>query len=84
MTPRVLLAGTQSSPAAYAIRDFLKRNGHPYDWVDVGEPGADRPPGVEAIETSRLPLCILPDCTRLAPATVEQVAAGLGMVPHPF
>jgi thioredoxin reductase (NADPH) len=84
VTPQVLLAGTQSSPAAYAIRDFLKRNGHPYDWVDVAEPGADLLVGVEAIEASRLPLCILPDGTRLAPATVEQVAAGLGMVSPPL
>lgn len=84
VTPQVLLAGTQSSPAAYAIRDFLKRNGHPYDWVDVGEPGAGLLLGVEAIETSRLPLCILPDGTRLEPATVEQVAAGLGMVSAPL
>ncbi len=84
VTPQVVLAGTQSSPAAYAIRDFLKRNGQPFDWVDVGQSGADLVLGDEAIEASRLPLCILPDGTRLAPATVEQVAAGLGMVSAPL
>ena len=84
VTPQVVLAGTQSSPAAYAIRDFLKRNGHPYDWIDVGQPGADLLLGAEAIEASHLPLCILPDGTRLAPATVEEVAAGLGMISAPL
>jgi thioredoxin reductase (NADPH) len=84
VTPQVVLAGTQSSPAAYAIRDFLKRNGHPYDWVDVDQPGADLFLNLEKIDASRLPLCILPDGTRLAPATVEEVAAGLGMVSPPL
>ncbi|HUE59545.1 MAG TPA: NAD(P)/FAD-dependent oxidoreductase, partial [Acidimicrobiales bacterium] len=32
---------------------------------------------------SRLPVCVLPDGSRLAPATIEQVAAGLGMVSAP-
>jgi thioredoxin reductase (NADPH) len=84
VTPQVILAGTQSSAAAYAIRDFLTRNGRPYDWVDVDQPGADLLLGAERIDASRLPLCILPDGTRLAPATVEQVAAGLGMVSAPL
>ena len=84
VTPQVVLAGTQSSSAAYAIRDFLKRNGRPYDWVDVDQPGADLLLGVEKIDASRLPLCILPDGTRLAPATLDQVAAGLGMVSAPL
>jgi thioredoxin reductase (NADPH) len=84
VTPQVVLAGTQSSPDAYAIRDFLKRNGQPFDWVDVGQPGAELLLGSEPIDASRLPLCILPDGTRLAPATVEQVAAGLGMVSAPL
>jgi NADPH-dependent 2,4-dienoyl-CoA reductase/sulfur reductase-like enzyme len=39
--------------------------------------------GVAEVEPSALPLCILPDGSRLAAATVEQVAAGLGMVAAP-
>src|SRR6266511_3009957 len=38
---------------------------------------------VAEVEPSALPLCILPDGSRLASATVEQVAAGLGMVAAP-
>jgi thioredoxin reductase (NADPH) len=82
VTPQVILAGTQASAAAYAIRDFLTRNGQPYDWVDVDQSGAELLQ-LETIDVSRLPVCILPDGTRLEAATVEQVAAGLGMVSAP-
>ncbi len=84
VTPQVVLVGTRTSAAAYGIRDFLSRNGCPYEWVDVDQ--QERAWGlvdVSDVEMSRLPLCILPDGTRLAPATVEQVATGLGMTSAP-
>ncbi len=83
VTPQVIVAGTHASAAAYAIRDFLTRNGQPYDWVDVEQSGAELLLHVEKIDVSRLPLCVLPDGTRLEAATVEQVATGLGMVSAP-
>jgi len=84
VTPGVVLVGTRASRGAYAIRDFLTRNGYPFEWVD-----AERPDAVAAVlgapdlEPSALPLCILPDGSRLAAATVEQIAAGLGMIAAP-
>jgi Pyridine nucleotide-disulphide oxidoreductase len=39
--------------------------------------------GVAEVELPALPLCILPEGSRLASATVEQVAAGLAMVAAP-
>ena len=76
--------GTPASRGGYAIRDFLSRNGYPFEWVNAGQPDAVRAVlGVAEVEPSALPLCILPDGSRLAPATVEQVAAGLGMVAAP-
>ena len=84
VTPGVVLVGTRASRGAYAIRDFLTRNGYPFEWVD-----AERPDAVAAVlgapdlEPSALPLCILPDGSRLAAATVEQIAAGLGMIAVP-
>jgi thioredoxin reductase (NADPH) len=84
ITPQVLLVGHRASSVGYSIRDFLSRNGVPYEWVDVddaarvetllreGERGVDQ-----------LPVCILPNGIRLAPATLEGVAAGLGMVLAP-
>src|SRR5205807_4609433 len=84
VTPQIVLVGTSASPAAYAIRDFLSRNGCFYDWIDLDQSGsAQTVVGVNEIDTSLLPLCILPNGSRLAPATVEQVAAGLGMVAAP-
>src|SRR5438309_4346727 len=35
------------------------------------------------MDPDRLPICILPNGIRLAPATLEDVAAGLGMVSAP-
>ena len=84
VTPGVVLVGTRASRGAYAIRDFLTRNGYPFEWVD-----AERPDAVAAVlgapdlEPSALPLCILPDGSRLAAATVEQIAACLGMIAAP-
>ena len=84
VTPVPVLVGTTASRGAYAIRDFLSRNGYPFEWVDASEPDAVRPVlGVADVEPSALPLCILPDGSRLASATVEQVAEGLGMVAAP-
>jgi hypothetical protein len=36
VTPLLVLVGTTASRGAYAIRDFLSRNGYPFEWVDVG------------------------------------------------
>src|SRR5260370_14254539 len=84
VTPGVVLVGTPTSRGGYAIRDFLSRNGYPFECVDAGQPDAVRAVlGVGRVEPSALPLCILPDGARLASATVQQVAAGLGMVAAP-
>src|SRR3982074_3260653 len=82
--PQVVPTATRSSAVAYTIRDFLTRNGRPYEWVDVDQRGGLDPllAGMR-IDASRLPLCILPDGTQIGPATVEQVAAGLGMISAP-
>jgi thioredoxin reductase (NADPH) len=84
VTPQVLLVGQRASSVGYSLRDFLSRNGVPYEWVDVDD-AARVEPLLSAGETGvdRLPLCILPNGTRLAPATLEGVAAGLGMVSAP-
>jgi thioredoxin reductase (NADPH) len=84
VTPQVVLVGGRVSADGYAIRDFLSRNRYPYEWVDLEETDRVRDLlDVSEVEASRLPLCILPDGRRLAPATVEQVASGLGMISAP-
>lgn len=84
VTPQVVLVGRRASAVGYTIRDFLSRNGIPYEWFDIDdrEKVARLLPEGE-IDPDQLPLCILPSGTRLAPATLEAVAAGLGMVSAP-
>ena len=85
VTPLLVLVGTSNSREAYAIRDFLSRNGQSFQWVDAGEPDAVREVlGVSSVDPSSLPLCIMPDGSRLGPATVQQVAEGLGMFAAPM
>ena len=39
VTPQIVLVGDRASSVGYAIRDFLSRNGFPYEWVDVDNRG---------------------------------------------
>ncbi|MCU1428802.1 MAG: Thioredoxin reductase, partial [Actinomycetia bacterium] len=85
VTPQVVLVGRRASSLGYELRDFLSRNGVPYDWVEIDD--ADRVRQLSDggdIDPNRLPICVLPDGRRLAAATVEQVASGLGMVAAPL
>ena len=80
----VCLYGARSSAAAYEIRDFLRRNGIPYDWVELDQNTEARGAlGVLGVDDPRLPICVLPDGRRLESPTVEDVAAGLGLVAAP-
>jgi thioredoxin reductase (NADPH) len=75
---------TATSATAYRIRDFLSRNSYQYEWVDVGDSDKVRAIlGTTEVDAGSLPICVLPDGTRLSPATLEQVASGLGMVSGP-
>jgi thioredoxin reductase (NADPH) len=77
VTPQLMLVSSRNSADAYAIRDFLTRNGLSYEWIDVDDYS-------ETVESSRLPLCILPDGSRLEVATIAEIAARLGMVSGPL
>jgi len=80
-TALVVIVGTPSSRGAYEIRDFLARNGRPFEWVDASQPGAVLTAlGVADVSPSSLPVCVLPDGSVLASASVQSVAHGLGML----
>jgi thioredoxin reductase (NADPH) len=84
VTPQVVLIADRSSRTAYEIRDFLTRNGRPYEFRDAEMPaGVDALSSPVALDAAEFPICILPDGTRLARATVERVAAALGMITPP-
>ena len=84
VTPQVAIVGRRTSSLGYELRDFLSRNGVPYDWVEIDD--ADRVRQLldgDDVDPDRLPMCVLPDGSRLVEATVQQVAGGLGMVAAP-
>jgi thioredoxin reductase (NADPH) len=84
-TPGVVLVGTGTSAAAYRIRDFLSRNSCQYEWVDINNSARVRALlGNGGVGELLLPVCILPDGTRLSSATLEEVASGLGLVAGPW
>src|ERR1700690_2424637 len=85
VTPQVVLVGRRASSLGYELRDFLSRNGVPYDWVEADDAAPVRQlPAGDDIDPDGLPICVLPDGSRLAGATVQQVATGLGMVAAPL
>ena len=75
VTPQVVLVGRRTSSLGYELRDFLSRNGVPYDWVEIDD--AERVGQLfdGDIDPNRLPICVLPDGRQLAQATVP---LGLG------
>jgi thioredoxin reductase (NADPH) len=84
VTPQVVLVGRRASAVGYGLRDFLSRNGVPYEWVEVDD--AERVTALlptQHLSPDQLPACILPSGVVLAPATLDEVAAGLGMVSAP-
>src|SRR5947208_2245725 len=84
VTPQVVLVGLRASSAGYQLRDFLSRNGVPYDWVEFDDTARLRDLRVpDDVGPDRLPICVLPDGTQLTSATLEQLAAGLGLVAPP-
>jgi len=61
VTPQVLLVGERSSSVGYSLRDFLSRNGVPYEWVDMDdEERVGTLLSAEERGVDRLPVCVLP------------------------
>src|SRR3954452_19435524 len=84
VTPQVVLVGRRTSSLGYELRDFLSRNGVPYDWGEIDDADRIRQLFDGDIDPDRVPIRVLPDGRQLAPATVQQVANGLGMVAAPL
>jgi thioredoxin reductase (NADPH) len=84
ITPQVVLVGRRAFALGYELRDFLSRNGVPYDWVEIDDVERMRPLfGGSEVDFAQLPICVLPDGSRLRNATLQQVAVGLGLVAKP-
>ena len=73
VTPQVAIVGQRASTLGYQLRDFLSRNGIPYEWVEIDD--AQRVGGLldgGDVGPERLPICVLPDGSLLDAATVER------------
>ena len=82
---RVRLVDHFTSPEAQSLRLFLTRNRIPFEWVDL-----DRDPLArwlvsegEGLAGVRLPVCLLPDGTRLEAPTRFALAGALGLRTRP-
>ena len=85
VTPQVVIVGLRASSVGYQLRDFLSRNGIPYEWVEIDDnEQVNRLLDSGDVDPERLPICVLPDGNQLNAATVEAVATGLGLVSPPL
>jgi thioredoxin reductase (NADPH) len=76
---RIRLIGKRGCARAHAIRDFLHRNGVPFEWIELADDEQARGQAdVSGVNDERLPICAFPDGTRLEAPTVRQVTEKLG------
>src|SRR5689334_2879496 len=77
--------GSRFSPEAHQIRDFLVRNCVPFEWLDVERDMDEvrRILNVSELESSRLPVVVFPDGTRLTRPTNAQIAQKIGLKIRP-
>jgi thioredoxin reductase (NADPH) len=82
--PTIQVCGPRGSPEAYALRDFLYRNGVRFQWTELtSDEQARAEAQVNGLDDPRLPVCVFADGTRLERPTVRQVAEKLGWFREP-
>jgi thioredoxin reductase (NADPH) len=76
----IRVAGALWSPQSYAAKEFLSRNGVPYQWVDVekDESVAELVAGI-AGDLTRLPVILFGDGTALVTPSNHELAHKIGM-----
>lgn len=82
--PKIKLFGTRGSAAAYALRDFLYRSGVPFQWTELtSDEQARTEVHCIGLDDKRLPICLVPDGTRLVHPTVRQITEKPGWYRSP-
>jgi thioredoxin reductase (NADPH) len=72
----IRVAGARWSPQSYAVKEFLSRNGVPYQWVDVDSDASV----AELIgDPAQLPVVLFPDGTALVQPSHGELAERIGM-----
>ena len=77
--PRVKIIGKAGSATAYKIRDYLQRSDVAFEWIQLAnDQQARTEAGVDNLQDSRLPVCILADGTRMESPTIQKITEKLG------
>ena len=75
---RATLFGLPNSSEAYELRDFLKRSGFPFEWIDLKtDDDARKLAGVTGLNDPRLPVCVMEKGSVLFLPTIRDLAAAL-------
>lgn len=77
----IRVLGHRWSPQAYELKDFLARNGVPYQWLDLaaGNSEAEKLAARYSLNPDVLPAIVLPNNTVLRRPTTREVADGVGL-----
>jgi thioredoxin reductase (NADPH) len=79
----VRVAGARWSPQSFAAKEFLSRNGVPYQWIDVDQDASAAELVVRlAGDLTRLPVILFGDGDALIRPTTTELAERLGMRTH--
>ncbi|GCE30077.1 fused response regulator/thioredoxin-disulfide reductase [Dictyobacter alpinus] len=74
----IRVVGQRWSSYSHAIKDFLGRNGVPYQWIDLEHAEGQRLVQLSGIATPRLPLVLFPDGQMLENPLPVQIAEKIG------
>src|SRR6266481_2430824 len=75
---RATLYGLPNSSEAYGLRDFLKRSGFPFEWIDLKtDDDARRLAGVTGLNDPRIPVCVMEKGSVLFRPTIRDLATAL-------
>jgi thioredoxin reductase (NADPH) len=75
----IRVAGAQSSPRSYAVKEFLSSNQVPYQWIDVDQDATTRELIRSFGDSTRLPVLFFPDGAYLVAPTNRELAEKIGL-----
>jgi thioredoxin reductase (NADPH) len=76
----IRVAGALWSPQSHAVKDFLSRNGTPYQWIDVAQdPSMSELVVSLAGDLTRLPVVLFGDGSTLIQPSTTELARKIGM-----
>ena len=77
----IRVAGASWSPQSYAVKEFLSRNGVPYQWLDVdGDESVRELVAGITEDPAALPVVLFPDGAALVRPTQQELAERVGIV----